>query len=142
MRVNYNYFPVSIQTISLEDFVQHEKAIKDSYSVAWNSSHDPGKGLGLQLSYRRSDGSVVVDRLCSSRDGNPSPAQLSGVIRAGDVMLYVNEVELAKLDFFNLKELLKDLDKTAEVQHLHRHYSIRSNHHHKSKRPLPLPCLD
>lgn len=116
-RDDFFFLVVSIQTISLEDFVKHEKVIKDSYSVAWNSSHNPGKGLGLQLIYRHSDGSVLVDRLNSSRDGNPSPAQLSGVIRAGDTMLYVNEVELAALDLFNLTELLKDLDKIAEVLH-------------------------
>jgi len=106
---------VSIQAIPLEDFVKHEMTIKDTYRVAWNSSHNPDKGLGLQLIYRHSDGSVLVDGLSSSRDGSPSPAQLSGVIRAGDVMLYVNEVELAALDLFHLTELLKDIDKIAEV---------------------------
>lgn len=138
---------MSIQTISLEDFVKYEKAIKDSYSVEWNSSHNPDKGLGLRLIYRHSDGSVLVDGLIPSRDGSPSPAQLSGVIRPGDAMLFVNGVELAALDLFNLTELLKGLDQIAEVQycrliyasasiyiHLHRHTSsIRSSHSSKTK---------
>ena len=106
---------VSINTISLDDFIKHEMVVKDTYTVAWNLSNRPGNGLGLQLIYRHSDGCVVVDRLISALDGNPSPAQLCGVIHAGDIMLFVNEVELAALDLFNLTELLKDLDAIAEV---------------------------
>lgn len=82
----------------------------DCYSV---SLHGPyGLGISLFVSF---DGVVTVEGLHPLRNGTSSPGQNCEVIKVGDQLVQVNNINLEALSFYSTTELLKDLDKLAKV---------------------------
>ena len=68
--------------------------------------------LGLKLTII--SGKVIVENIIPLNDGRASPAQLSGLIKKGDVLLCINDKSLSCLPFENVNTLV---DRLAPLSH-------------------------
>ena len=79
--------------------------------------------LGMKLII--AGGRVIVQSLNALKDGRASPAQLTGVIQRGDVLLAVGEVSLANMPIDQLMNGLKPLSSPVEGGKYQRQVRVR-----------------
>jgi hypothetical protein len=100
---------------------QRNTASADSDHPSDNDSIYGDTALGLKLSISDT-GQVIVQRVTPLADGRASPAQLTGVIRRGDVLLAIDGVSLTENALAGLKPLQAPEDPTVPCQ---RQYHLR-----------------
>lgn len=77
--------------------------------------------LGMKLSVADT-GQVIVQNVTSLGDGRASPAQLTGKINRGDILLFIDGVSLAENALLALNRLKAPVDKNVPCQ---REYTLR-----------------
>lgn len=96
----------------------------DDLPEGHDATEDHGDiSLGMKLII--AGGRVIVQSLNALKDGRASPAQLTGVIQRGDVLLAVGEVSLANMPIDQLMSGLKPLSAPLEGGKYQRHVRVR-----------------
>lgn len=99
-----------IETITLKTLSQDRFYRKDCYAV-----YLKGEELGLSLLVRL--GRVIVKGFTDTPI--VLPAQACSMIAIGDELIYVGQIDLSKLDFLHLSEVIAHLDDYAKVNRQH-----------------------
>lgn len=97
-----------IETITLKNLTQDRFYRKDCYAV-----YLKGEELGLSLLVRL--GRVIVKGFTDTPF--VLPAQACSMIGIGDELIFVGQMDLCKLDFLHLSEVIAHLDDYAKVHH-------------------------
>lgn len=100
----------SISSCTLAFFVDSEASTRDTYTVKLHAPN--GLGLSWFVSY---EGIVTVEGLHYLSDNSASPAQLCDLIKVGDQLIGFNETNLEILSFYDLTNIMKDVDRHAKV---------------------------
>ena len=113
-----------ILPISVVQFVNEESLDKDIYNVALS---DCKQGLGLTLNIM-SSGAVIVVALKSLPNGELSPTQRCGMIRAGDHLIKINDCHLETMEFLQIAQLVTSLDRLGKVRNVYTVYFVFITH--------------
>lgn len=109
----YNTILTRRAIYKLDDLPEGQQATEDHGDIS----------LGMKLII--AGGRVIVQSLNSLKDGRASPAQLTGVIQRGDVLLAVGEVSLANMPIDQLMNGLKPLSAPLEGGKYQRQVRVR-----------------